>query len=157
VGAKCELALEEASRQVGPHNVYDLYDNCPRTREWLQRSGKSMRWLTQFLRGKLDGNVHASEYSAELADMAGGYDWGCDGLDAMATFFKRADVQKAMHLQVRGPPEEPLEEPLEEGMHLFSIVLLFYLLLLLFNLYNNTAPALTSGTFKVHRQCLALL
>ena len=42
---KCDAALEKASAEVGPHNVYDIYDNCPTTEAWLAKSGKSMRWL----------------------------------------------------------------------------------------------------------------
>jgi len=39
---KCRDAQDEMHNQVGPYNVYDVYDNCPRTREYLQRTGKNM-------------------------------------------------------------------------------------------------------------------
>jgi hypothetical protein len=33
---------------------YDIYDNCPRTREYLAQQGnKSMRWLLNSLRSKV--------------------------------------------------------------------------------------------------------
>ena len=42
---ECEEAIEAVHTAVGPHNVYNIYDNCPRQHEWLERHGKSTRWL----------------------------------------------------------------------------------------------------------------
>tara|TARA_B110000208_G_scaffold17602_1_gene21131 strand:- start:1502 stop:2782 length:1281 start_codon:yes stop_codon:yes gene_type:complete len=113
ISIKCDALLAEASAQVGPHNVYDIYDNCPNTNEWLRRSGKTMRYLLKALRAPMSTrgvNTNTAEEGgaapsksmqqtrSDLLALSGGYDWSCDGLDAMATFFRRDDVQKAMHL-----------------------------------------------------------
>ena len=37
---------------MGPHNVYDIYDNCPATEQWLSITGKSMRWLRKTVRDR---------------------------------------------------------------------------------------------------------
>ena len=48
---ECSQLLDQASHQVGPHNVYDIYDNCPRTSEYLKEQGnKTMRWLLNKVR-----------------------------------------------------------------------------------------------------------
>lgn len=57
ISLKCGLKLEKASAEVGPHNIYDIYDNCPATDLWLKKSGKSMRWLKNHLRSQMDSNV----------------------------------------------------------------------------------------------------
>lgn len=56
--------LIDARLQVGPHNVYDIYDNCAQTAEWLRRSGKDMRWLIQYLRSKVPCCLHNSHHAA---------------------------------------------------------------------------------------------
>lgn len=87
------------SDEVGPHNVYNVYDNCPDTgsnvHAWLRESGKSMRFLRSFLRE----NMHdmASAHAA-LNEMGGGYDWTCGQFDALPEYFKRTDVREALHL-----------------------------------------------------------
>ena len=43
LSVKCDAAVELAEVEIGPHNVYDIYDNCNQTDAWLQRTGKSMR------------------------------------------------------------------------------------------------------------------
>ena len=51
--ASCRQMINKASDEVGPHNVYNIYDNCPRGRalkEALAESGKSMRWLLREMR-----------------------------------------------------------------------------------------------------------
>lgn len=98
----CENAQEKASEEAGPHNVYDIYDNCPNTAEWLRRTGKSMRWLKNYLRSKLGSHAPVAEQNEELLGMSGGYEWGCGQMGAMAAYFKRSDVQKAMHLEAPG-------------------------------------------------------
>ena len=52
----CSTLLDKASMQVGPHNIYDIYDNCPNldggklsVAAWLQHTGKSTRWLRRYL------------------------------------------------------------------------------------------------------------
>jgi len=96
-GVLCEAVLEQASRQVGPHNVYDIYDNCPQTGEFLKRTGMTMRALTKKLRLAMSSNNYTN-VRGELLGLSGGYDWSCGGMDAMGTFFRRSDVQQALHL-----------------------------------------------------------
>lgn len=51
--ASCRRLLEAASDEVGPHNVYNIYDNCPRgeaVRAALAEESKSMRWLLHEMR-----------------------------------------------------------------------------------------------------------
>eukprot|EP00912_Choanoflagellata_sp_UC4_P002338 UC4_evm3s1468 len=104
-GLKCDSLLEKASAQVGPHNIYDIYDNCPDTASFLNVTGKSMRWLKNQLRQKLDNNeplrITESDFGV-LEGTGGGYTWSCDGINAMGSFFRRSDVQEAMHLNKPG-------------------------------------------------------
>merc|ERR1719272_918127 len=81
-GVLCEAVLEQASRQVGPHNVYDIYDNCPQTGEFLKRTGMTMRALTKKLRLAMSSNNYTN-VRGELLGLSGGYDWSCGGMDAM--------------------------------------------------------------------------
>ena len=96
---RCENLLEKASREVGPHNVYNIYDNCPRTAKFLRETGKSMRWLRKQLRAEMN-----SRNSSELGAM-GGYDWSCGGMDKANDYLTSADVRKALHLQEPGQSE----------------------------------------------------
>ena len=98
ISVKCGLQLEKATAEVGPHNIYDIYDNCPATDLWLKKSGKTMRWLKNHLRSQMNGNVPMHVTNAGLLELSGGYDWSCGGMDAMHQFFLRPDVQTAMHL-----------------------------------------------------------
>merc|ERR1712232_2967 len=101
-GPSCILAQIKATREVGPFNIYDIYDNCPNTEEWLRRTGKSMHWLKAYLRSKLSSHTSMVDQRNELLGMSGGYEWGCGQMGAMEAYFKRADVQKAMHLERPG-------------------------------------------------------
>lgn len=105
-GPACAVKLEEASLQVGPHNIYDIFDNCPQTTAWLQRAGKSMRWLKNYLRAQLDNGTAATAGNAAgqlLLQMGGGYDWQCGGLTTLASFLSRTDVRGALHLGEPNP------------------------------------------------------
>lgn len=93
VSAKCSALLEEMRRQVGPHNVYNIYDNCEQTERFLQRTGKDMQWLTRELRNSLHNSSAAHK---ALVEMNGGYPWDCNG-DADA-FITSQDARKALHL-----------------------------------------------------------
>jgi hypothetical protein len=73
----------------------------PQTQEWLKKSGKTMRWLLNYLRSKM-GSSHA-EVNEELRSLGGGYDWLCGGLPGLETYMTRADVQTALHLEKPGP------------------------------------------------------
>ena len=54
VGPVCDALIDEVYHEVGPHNVYDIYDNCPATAQWLESSGKTMRWLINYLRDNMN-------------------------------------------------------------------------------------------------------
>ncbi|KAJ9447395.1 Serine carboxypeptidase-like 40 [Diplonema papillatum] len=94
----CVTDLASMSLMVGPHNVYDVYDNCPGAAEWYERSGKTPLWLAKYLRGEID----PTPSKAYLADLAGGYEWACGGEAAMTTFFNTPQVQSALHVGVPG-------------------------------------------------------
>eukprot|EP01051_Picozoa_sp_SAG22_P010461 SAG22_NODE_944_length_6390_cov_3.189795_5_plen_147_part_00 len=35
----CELLLSKQTAEAGPHNIYNIYDNCPRSRTFLEKTG----------------------------------------------------------------------------------------------------------------------
>merc|ERR1712202_35420 len=73
---KCEAALEDASNTVGPHDIYDIYDNCPGAANWHEKSGKSVRWLKNYLRKHLSSpSMTSKDKRRHLANLAGGYQW----------------------------------------------------------------------------------
>ena len=98
-GLLCDVAIEKAFLEVGPHNVYDIYDNCPATSEWMAATNQSMRVLLKYARARMVPGADLEELQATLG---GGYDWSCDGMGSMESFFKRSDVQTALHLQKPG-------------------------------------------------------
>jgi hypothetical protein len=69
-GLQCDVLLTKAHAAVGPHNVYNLYDNCPgfdaALGDALAASGRSMRWLTKELRGLLIPGTHPSSALLEV-------------------------------------------------------------------------------------------
>lgn len=91
----CSGLIKQMDDAVGPHNTYFIYDNCPRTEEWLARSGKTMTWLRTYLRNQMNTGNYSND---ELLQLGGGYDWSCGGMDAEDAFLDRADVMKALHL-----------------------------------------------------------
>lgn len=94
LSARCKTLLTEMRKQAGPYNIYFMYDNCPQTKELLDRTGKDMNWLTTFLRR----GMHNPQATHEaLIKMNGGYEWNCNG-DAGAWITSSA-VQKALHLE----------------------------------------------------------
>jgi carboxypeptidase C (cathepsin A) len=114
---KCAFELEKMSTTVGPHNVYNIYDNCPQAAQLLQAQGKSMRWLKNKLRARFNEGVrgrvstsvaesNAAFASAlgleqpldEVGNLGGGYAWACNGIDALGSYLERADVQAALHV-----------------------------------------------------------
>eukprot|EP00756_Hemistasia_phaeocysticola_P038019 Hpha_TRINITY_DN16733_c1_g2::TRINITY_DN16733_c1_g2_i14::g.80351::m.80351/K16296/SCPL-I; serine carboxypeptidase-like clade I len=92
--AECNTDLDKVDKAVGPHNVYNVYDNCPGAAQWASASGKTMGWLRRFLRN----NLHRPEAVEEAKALGGGYHWACGGDDAVASLFERKDVQTALHL-----------------------------------------------------------
>merc|ERR1712039_623007 len=49
----CQALLKKMRAEVGPHNVYNIYDNCAKTQDFLDRVGQDMSWLTTFLRERM--------------------------------------------------------------------------------------------------------
>jgi len=93
LGADCQDLLGKVADAVGPFNIYNVYDNCAATSAFLQRTGKSMDWLVNFLeRGMHD----MSSTHRTLVDMNGGYRWDCNG-DVVA-WLARPDIRAALHL-----------------------------------------------------------
>merc|ERR1712086_1183889 len=79
--------------EIGPHNAYNLYDNCPSTQAMLTRIGKDMAWL----RKELGEHMHRPQYiRSKLTKMNGGFEWDC--LGDIGTWIQRSDVKKALHL-----------------------------------------------------------
>jgi hypothetical protein len=95
---KCKAALKEMDDAVGPHNVYNVYDNCPSGEKWHVASGKSTRWLGKFLHENMHRAVEAHK---ELAAMGAGYDWTCGQFEALPAYIERADVKKVLHLPAK--------------------------------------------------------
>ncbi len=115
----CKAALKTMDTAVGPHNVYNVYDNCPdgganaeNLRKWHEASGKSARWLSNFLHNNTHRVVDAHR---ELAAMGAGYDWTCGQFQALPAYIEREDVKKVLHL-----PEKSLSSAFD---------------------YNSTGPA----------------
>ena len=98
----CKMVLKDMDKAVGPHNVYNVYDNCPdggsgaeQLQQWYVNSGKSARWLSKYLHD----NVHRmQEAHLELRDMGGGFDWTCGQFEALPAYIGREDVKKMLHL-----------------------------------------------------------
>ena len=68
----CYMALSKMDKAVGPHNVYNVYDNCPggaALGSWLEASGKSLHWLKGFVRNNMQNPAALQSLSA----MGGGY------------------------------------------------------------------------------------
>lgn len=94
---QCTSLLRQMRTEVGPHNVYNIYDNCQNTFEFLSRVGKDQAWLTRTLR---DNMHNISGISQTLVDMNGGFRWDCGG--NVGKWITSADVRKALHLQNPG-------------------------------------------------------
>eukprot|EP00929_Paragymnodinium_shiwhaense_P108103 TRINITY_DN74430_c0_g1_i1.p1 TRINITY_DN74430_c0_g1~~TRINITY_DN74430_c0_g1_i1.p1 ORF type:complete len:509 (+),score=90.95 TRINITY_DN74430_c0_g1_i1:70-1596(+) len=93
VSEKCRALLSDMAKEVGPHNVYNIYDNCPATQDFLDRTGKSSQWLVSFLRENTHNTSAAHEH---LLALNGGYDWDC--LANADDWITRSDVRAALHL-----------------------------------------------------------
>jgi hypothetical protein len=121
--SKCEALLKDMDKAVGPHNVYNIYDNCPNLDKneadpfhsdklpisnWFKITGKSTRWLRNYLADNMmNPHVYDDLDAMALADVSssdtnpasgGGFDWTCGQFDALPIYFKRADVREALHL-----------------------------------------------------------
>eukprot|EP01061_Rhynchopus_euleeides_P016692 TRINITY_DN27_c0_g2_i1.p2 TRINITY_DN27_c0_g2~~TRINITY_DN27_c0_g2_i1.p2 ORF type:complete len:487 (+),score=222.00 TRINITY_DN27_c0_g2_i1:53-1462(+) len=96
---ECETLLDGMDKAVGSYNIYNIYDNCPQNDAWLERAGKTKRWLKQHLTSYLH---RPAEGQRLLNALEGGYDWSCGGGAAQEKYFLRTDVQQALHL-TKGP------------------------------------------------------
>eukprot|EP00908_Phaeocystis_cordata_P018308 Transcript_29730.p1 GENE.Transcript_29730~~Transcript_29730.p1 ORF type:complete len:432 (+),score=225.75 Transcript_29730:303-1598(+) len=123
---QCEKLQNEAHEAVGPHNVYNLYDNCARGMEAANiPDGISALELKRLLRKRLvpgsqieleapskaattperrglaaaaiDAHGGVSNGSSAVG-FSGGYQWSCGGMGATASWITRKDVIKALHL-----------------------------------------------------------
>jgi len=94
---ECKQLLKEMHREVGPHNIYNIYDNCPDTEAFLNRAGKDLQWLRGEIR---KGATNPDAMHKKLTELNGGYQWACPA-DA-ASWLARKDVQKALHLNHTG-------------------------------------------------------
>merc|ERR1712137_1454432 len=93
VDASCRTLLSEMDDEIGPHNSYNIYDNCPATQEFLEGVDKDMKWLLGELR---DGMHRPHQTRAKLTKMNGGFKWDC--LGDVGGWIQREDVKKALHL-----------------------------------------------------------
>eukprot|EP00493_Phyllostaurus_siculus_P003763 UN03778 len=89
--------------EVGPHNVYNIYDNCPNTKEFLERTGKDMGWLLETLR---DGLHEPQRTHAKLTEMNGGFTWDC--LGDVSGWITQESTKKALHLDGVTPGQSRL-------------------------------------------------
>merc|ERR1711966_151619 len=74
----CEAAQQQAMAEVGPHNIYFIYDTCPlgALEEWHKRSGKSVRWVQRYHRDAMKRGLSRHEIQAELTALGGGTSYG---------------------------------------------------------------------------------
>mmetsp|Transcript_28612 Transcript_28612/g.55698 ORF Transcript_28612/g.55698 Transcript_28612/m.55698 type:complete len:484 (+) Transcript_28612:85-1536(+) len=96
-GLGCQLALQKAHAAVGPHNIYNLYDNCP---------GEANADLDPFstlkaIRSNMP-NLPPMLKGVGPSNSTGGYDWTCGADKLLPQFFKDPDVLKALHLSEMG-------------------------------------------------------
>ena len=99
---ECKAALKAMDTAVGPHNVYNVYDNCPdgskgvdELKQFYQTSGLTPRLLSKYLH---ENNHRMNEAHQELHAMGGGFDWTCGQFEALPAYIGRADVKKILNL-----------------------------------------------------------
>jgi len=90
---ECQTLLDEMRKEVGPHNIYFIYDNCQNTKNFLSRTGKDMAWLTSTLRK----GMHNNSLRQSLKNMNGGFEWDCAG--DVGSFLQDPEVRKALNLE----------------------------------------------------------
>ncbi|GAB5353110.1 hypothetical protein AAMO2058_000010300 [Amorphochlora amoebiformis] len=95
VGESCNGILYEISETVGPHDPYNLYDNCPGASEMMQTENVTMREILKRVRNSLPSPIYTSKLKSTPS---GGYLWSCGGGNSAAEYFLRGDVRKALHL-----------------------------------------------------------
>jgi len=94
----CRVLLQEMRRQVGPHDVYNVYNNCPNTAAFLESTGKDAGWLAKVLRRGLH---NPDETRAMLKELNGGFDWDC--LGNSQGWITQQSVIEALHLTAVAP------------------------------------------------------
>lgn len=129
----CETLLSQQSKEAGPHNIYNIYDNCPRGRAFLKRTGLTTFDLNKALQNELNtggaespvdfllrqhenltldgllGATATDEQQLQLRtgtpiNTGGGYPWSCGGYPTgCKTYLGRPDVIKALHLESTPP------------------------------------------------------
>jgi carboxypeptidase C (cathepsin A) len=100
---ECQKATKEFNAEVGPFNVYNVYDNCPKPAEYLRSSGGDVGDLLKEARAALAPASYHAEHG--LLGHTGGYPWECGGTyppGKVADFVTREDVRKALHLEEPG-------------------------------------------------------
>jgi len=100
----CYVLVYQMLQQVGPHNKWNIYDNCPNTQAFLERTGKDQLWLLRTLRAGMHNHI---ETHAKLTAMNGGYDWDC--LGDVKHWITRDDVRRALHLDLTTPGASKLQ------------------------------------------------
>lgn len=91
----CRNLLDQAEDQVGPHDVYNIYDNCPDDDVRGARN-VSRRELRRALRESLAPGQRRR--AGALGGAPGGYNWACGGENIADTWFQLKQVRAALHL-----------------------------------------------------------
>eukprot|EP00038_Savillea_parva_P006509 m.164237 g.164237 ORF g.164237 m.164237 type:complete len:496 (-) comp12398_c0_seq1:137-1624(-) len=111
ISPECEMALRTQSEQVGPHNVYNIYDNCQQMRDFVDETGLTMYDIRKALENELNTGQNPMEFLEKQlgrepgslgSSSGGGYPWACGGMDDVRTWLQQADVMKALHLKNPG-------------------------------------------------------
>jgi len=107
----CEDALRAQSEQVGPHNIYNIYDNCPRMFEFIEATGLTMYDIRVALEKEMNTGVSAvttlerklkKEPGTLGTTSSGGYPWSCGGMDDVKTWLQQPAVMKSLHVSNPG-------------------------------------------------------
>jgi len=118
LSSECERLLGAQSQQVGPHNVYNIYDNCPRMRTLLDTTGLTMLDVHEALSHEM--NTGEAGHAARMLDdkagggtglvatdgsgslPSGGYPWACGGMSDTKAWLAKPEVVAALHLKAPG-------------------------------------------------------
>jgi len=91
----CQKLIGQMHKEVGPFNIYNVYDNCQATRDFLQRTGTDSAWLMSQLR---EGLSDPQSKHDELLALNGGFPYHCKSIGGVSNWLVRSDVQEALHL-----------------------------------------------------------
>eukprot|EP01062_Namystynia_karyoxenos_P002837 TRINITY_DN1099_c0_g1_i13.p1 TRINITY_DN1099_c0_g1~~TRINITY_DN1099_c0_g1_i13.p1 ORF type:complete len:504 (+),score=212.19 TRINITY_DN1099_c0_g1_i13:72-1514(+) len=132
----CRKLTEQMDAEVGPHNVYDIYDNCPQQEQLLRGTGRTQSWLRREMRRSMPKAIDLG--LAAAAAPAGGYDWRCGGEGAADKYLDLPEVRKALHIGKAGTSDfsyGPNFEP--QSVTLYPTLLQRYRVLI----YNGDADS----------------